>query len=115
VLNAPQAISLSLMRPYVTDIRHLLSMAAALEITVLFLLLLLWMLFNFRKQPRPDPFLLFCFFFSVSVLLIIGYTVNFLGAIVRYRSIVLPLLFVPVLAQLPWSKWLNQFTIIKKN
>jgi hypothetical protein len=115
VLNAPQAISLSLMRPYVTDIRHLLSMAAALEITVLFLLLLLWMLFNFRKQPRPDPFLLFCFFFSVSVLLIIGYTVNFLGAIVRYRSIVLPLLFVPVLAQLPWSKWLNQFTSIKKN
>jgi hypothetical protein len=115
VLNAPQAISLSLMRPYVTDIRHLLSMAAALEITVLLLLLLLWMLFNFRKQPRPDPFLLFCFFFSVSVLLIIGYTVNFLGAIVRYRSIVLPLLFVPVLAQLPWSKWLNQFTSIKKN
>jgi hypothetical protein len=114
VLNAPQAISLSLMRPYITDIRHLLSMAAALEITVLLLLLLLWMWFNFRKWTHPDPFLLFCFFFSASVLLIIGYTVNFLGAIVRYRSIVLPLLFVPVLAQLPWSKWLSRFVNINK-
>jgi hypothetical protein len=47
-------------------------------------------------------------------LLIIGYTVNFLGAIVRYRSIVLPLLFVPVLAQLPWSKWLSRFVNINK-
>jgi hypothetical protein len=43
------------------------------------------------------------------VLLIIGYTVNFLGAIVRYRSIVLPLLYVPVVVQLPWSKWLNRY------
>jgi hypothetical protein len=109
VLNAPQAISLSLMRPYLTDIRHLLSMAAALETTALLLLLLLWLWFNFRKRTRPNPFLLFCFFFSASVLLIIGYTVNFLGAIVRYRSIVLPLLYVPVVVQLPWSKWLNRY------
>ena len=113
IRNAPQAISLSLMRPYLTDIRHLLSMAAALETTALLLLLLLWLGLNFQKLAHPTPFLLFCFFFGLSVLLIIGYTVNFLGAIVRYRSIVLPLLFVPVLAQLPWSNWLNRFTNIR--
>jgi hypothetical protein len=90
-------------------------MAAAVETTALLLLLVLWLAYNIRKLAQPIPFLLFCFFFSASVLLIIGYTVNFLGAIVRYRSIVLPLIFVPVLVQLPWEQWLRRFLNIKYN
>jgi hypothetical protein len=34
----------------------------------------------------------------------IGYSVNILGAIVRYRSIVLSLLLVPVMANIDWSR-----------
>lgn len=100
--NAPQAISLSVLRPYFSDIKQLLSLAAAVEINGLLLLFLVYVVWN-RKSLRQNPFALFCLFFSFSVLLFIGYTVNFLGAIVRYRSFVLPLLFAPAIIQAPWS------------
>jgi len=103
-INVPQAASLSILRPYFSDIRHLLSMAAALEINGLLALFVIYLIWNWR-HIRLNAFSLFCLFFSFSVLLIIGYTVNFLGAIVRYRSIVLPLLFVPVLVQVPWRQF----------
>lgn len=101
--NIPQAISLSVLRPYPSDVKHLLSMAASTEINMLlfcFVLFLLW-----RKNGKPiQPFFLFCLFFSFSVLLTIGFTVNFLGSIVRYRSIVLPFLVIPMIALIDWNK-----------
>ena len=104
VLNAPQAINLSLVRPYPSDINHLLSMAAAIEINLLLFILVIFLLWRRRHSFTFHPFILFCIFFSFSVLMIIGYTVNFLGAIVRYRSIIFPLLFVPVIANVQWEK-----------
>jgi hypothetical protein len=68
------------------------------------LLLALFCLIYRRSRFATSPFILFCLFLSFSVLLMIGYTVNILGAIVRYRSIVLPLLMVPVVAQADWNK-----------
>jgi hypothetical protein len=103
VLNAPQAFALSTIRPYPSDVRHLLSLAAATEINFL---LLVFMLFVFwRKKNGPiTPFLLFCIFFSFSVLMMIGFSVNVLGAIVRYRSVVLSLLVIPVVARIDWTR-----------
>jgi uncharacterized transporter YbjL len=42
-------------------------------------------------------------------MLAIGFSVNNLGAIVRYRSIVLPLMMVPVVAQTDWKKIMGYF------
>ena len=103
IKNMPEAISLSLLRPYPSDVKHLLSLAAATEINIFlfcFILFLLWR----KKGVAVSPFLLFCLFFSFSVLLTIGYTVNFLGSIVRYRSIVLPFLIIPMMALIDWNK-----------
>lgn len=104
VLNAPQAINLSLVRPYPSDINHLLSMAAAIEINLLLFIFVIFLLWHRRRPFTYNPFILFCIFFSFSVLMTIGYTVNFLGAIVRYRSIIFPILFVPVVAKVQWEK-----------
>jgi hypothetical protein len=68
------------------------------------LLLFLVFLFWRKNGTKLTPLLLFCIFFSLAVLMMIGYTVNVLGAIVRYRSIVLPLLMIPVAAQIDWEK-----------
>jgi hypothetical protein len=101
-MNTPQALTLSSIRPYPTDVRHLLSLAAAVEVN--FLLLLFGVFLFWRKNGTPvNPFLLFCVFFSFSFLLMIGYTVNVLGAVVRYRSLVLGLLIIPVVAKIDWS------------
>jgi hypothetical protein len=115
VLNAPQALDLSIVRPHPSDVRHLLSLAAATEINVLLFLFLVFMLFR-RNGVGLNPFILFCIFLSFSTLITIGYTVNNLGAIVRYRSIVLPFLIIPMMAKIDWER-LGGYIVpnIKKN
>lgn len=105
--NTPQALSLTIIRPYLSDIRHLLSLAAAAEINFLLLLVIICLVFR-KRNTSPTPFLHFCIFFSFSLLLMIGYSVNILGAIVRYRSVVLPLLIIPVVAGANWKR-IGQF------
>ena len=101
--NTPQALSLSMLRPYPSDVKHLLSLAAALEINLILLLFLIFLVW--RKNGKPiSPFLLFCLFLSFGILMMIGYTVNILGAIVRYRSIILPFLVIPMIALTNWKR-----------
>ncbi|GAC1423378.1 MAG: hypothetical protein NVS9B7_02290 [Flavisolibacter sp.] len=103
LINAPQAFALSTLRPYPSDVNHLLSLAAAME--VCFFMLLFFIFLGWRKNKVPlSPFLLFCLFFSFTVLMMIGYGVNILGAIVRYRSIVLPFIIIPLIAIIDWQK-----------
>lgn len=101
--NTPQAITLSAIRPYPGDVHHILSLAAAMEILMLLLLFFLFLIFH-KNGVMSKNFIYFCIFFSFSVLLAIGFSVNNLGAIVRYRSIILPLLIVPVVALTDWSR-----------
>lgn len=99
----PQALSLSALRPYPSDIQHILSLAAAIEIDLILLLFVLFLFY--RKSATIDRnFIYFCLFFSFTTLLSIGYTVNFIGAIVRYRCILLPLLVSPMVATTDWKK-----------
>ncbi len=103
IANAPQALNLTVLRPYPSDVKHLLALAAAVETYLLLILFVVFLFLHVKLRPA-NPFLLFCLFFSFSILMTIGYTVHFIGAIVRYRSFVLPLLMVPVIAQLNWKK-----------
>lgn len=106
ILNTPQAISLSILRPYPSDVKHILSLAAATETDILLFLFFIFLLWNKGngKQRQSAIFIYFCLFLSLSVLISIGYAVNNLGAIVRYRSIVLPLLLSPVFCGINWQK-----------
>jgi len=101
--NTPQAITLSTIRPYPSDVHHILSLAAAIEIDSLLLMFLLFLISR-SNVLRSKTFIHFCIFFSLTLLLAIGFSVNNLGAIVRYRSIILPLLVVPMAAQIDWKK-----------
>src|SRR5439155_6354965 len=101
--NTPQAINLSTIRPYPSDVRHILSLAAAIEIDALLLMFALFLLLH-RNGWRPKNLVYFCIFFSFSVLLAIGFSVNNLGAIVRYRSVIMPLLVIPMAAAMDWSR-----------
>lgn len=115
LLNTPQAFSLAILRPYPSDVRHLLSLAAAIEISIILLLFLIFLLW--RKNGIPlSPFLLFCLFFSLGVIFMIGFSVNNLGAIVRYRSIIFPLLLAPMGSKIDWRR-INRliFQNIKKD
>ena len=116
LINTPQAINLSTIRPYPSDVQHILSLAAAIEVNVL---LLMFVLFLFFRAPasgaRAAPY--FFVFFSFSLLLAIGFSVNNLGAIVRYRSVIISLLVVPMVARIDWDRINKLFfkNIINKN
>lgn len=110
IKNTPQAISLAAIRPYPSDITHLLSMAAALEINLILLIFLVFVIWRRRDGPTSWPVIWFCLFFSFSLLLVIGFSVNNLGAIVRYRSIILPFLVTPMILSINWTKISGYFS-----
>jgi hypothetical protein len=116
IFNTPQAITLSVVRPYPGDVRHILSLAASTEINFLLLLFLFFLLWR-ANGLRSRTFLYFCIFFSLTVFLAIGYSVNNLGAIARYRSIMFPLLFTPMFCFIDWKKVFSLFfsNIANKN
>jgi hypothetical protein len=103
ISNTPQAFLLSTIRPYPSDVHHLLSLAAAADINTVLLFFIVFLFWR-RNGIQMNSFLMFCLFFSFSVLMMIGYSVNVLGAIVRYRSIVIPFLIVPLMARIDWDK-----------
>lgn len=107
IKKTPEALNHVLLRPYLTETYTLFYTAAGIEVALLILLILLFILFK-KPFTRPiSPFLIFCIFFSFSCLLIIGYTIPITGAIVRYRSVFLPLLFTPMLCNMDWNKIKN--------
>ena len=116
--NTPQAITLSTIRPYPSDVRHILSLAAAIEIDALLLMFVLFIFFRTNKNGNTSKDLMyFCIFFSITLLLAIGFSVNNLGAIVRYRSVIIQLLIIPMAAQINWNSLGRLFynNIKKKN
>lgn len=86
---APQALFNALCRPTFWDTYHFRTILASVETTAL-LGFLLYCIFRCKRLFNPSLFY-FCLFFAVSYFLLIGFTVDNLGAIVRYRA--LPFLF----------------------
>lgn len=100
--NAPQALNHALVRPYVTEFLSPLYLASALEILCIWLLVSVWF-FRFTNNPYKHSVVQFLFLVSMVLLLLTGYIVPQLGAIVRYRAIFLPFLLVPIVATIDWK------------
>lgn len=109
--KTPQAISLTLLRPQPRDVHHALSFISVTEMFLFYLLFLLY-LWKRKKETFDRNIILFCLFFSMSVLLAIGFSNNNIGAIVRYRSIVLPFLIIPLAVRIDWSAISNTLKML---
>lgn len=108
--NIPQAINHSLMRPYLTEHNNFLYIPSALEVFFYEILFLLFIFFR-KKNLVLTPLILFSLFFAITMLLVIGYTIPIIGAIVRYRSIYLPFLIIPFICNTDWKKLKEVFHI----
>lgn len=99
ISNAPYAISVVLLRPYLWESSGVLILAAAVENILILAAIITGVYFiNWGAILKNKNFLLFCIFFTVSVFVLIGLTTPSLGAIVRYKVPALPFLcLVPVL------------------
>lgn len=101
--NAPQALNHTLVRPYVTEFLSPLYLASALEILLIWILVSVWF-FRYTDNPYKHSVVQFLFLVSMVLLLLTGYIVPQLGAIVRYRAIFFPFLLVPIIATIAWKK-----------
>ncbi len=101
--NAPQAFDHVLLRPYLSKITNIEYLPFALEIFIIEILFLLFLFFR-KKNNNINPLIYFGVFFSLTMLLITGYTVPIIGALVRYRSIYLIFLLIPITCYINWEK-----------
>ncbi|HEY2726938.1 MAG TPA: hypothetical protein VGI61_07180, partial [Parafilimonas sp.] len=98
----PVAIDIAFFRPHITETKNFLYLPAIAENIFLYVLIIYscYKAFSKRKQmlftEPAKAFLIFCFVFTISNLLMMGYTVTLTGAIVRYRSFVLPFIIAPL-------------------
>jgi len=113
LINAPEALNHSLMRPYLWKTYSFQYVPFALEIFLIEILFLL-LIFYRKKIIGIDPIIYGCIFFSVTMFLIIGYTVPIIGAVVRYRSIYFIFLLIPVVCYIDWKRILK-FIGLSKN
>jgi len=108
--NIPQAVNHSLLRPYLTEHNNFLYIPSGLEIFFYEILFLLFVLFR-KKDIIISPLIYFSVFFTFTMLLVIGYTIPIIGAIVRYRSIYLPFIIIPLACYTDWKKLKKIFHI----
>jgi len=111
--NAPQAFNHAVMRPYLSEATRIEYIPFALEVFIIELISVVF-LFYHQKKILINPLTYFLVFFSFSMLLITGYTVPIIGAIVRYRSIYLLFLTLPMLCYTDWQRIKNSIILKRK-
>jgi len=114
ITNAPQAFDHALLRPYLTKILNFEYLPFTLEIFIIEILFIAF-LFCRKKNIIIDSLIYFGLFFSLTMLLITGYTVSIIGAIVRYRSIYLIFLLIPITCYTDWARIKKLITSKKNN
>lgn len=93
----PGALANTLLRPFPWEVAgKLVYLPSAFEILLLEAILLYWIVKKGWRFVMPAPFQLLLAFALLNFI-VIGLTIPFLGAIVRYRSIYLPFVIVPLI------------------
>jgi hypothetical protein len=98
--NTPQALSHVMLRPHPFEGNGLASMVAGIELYFYILLLGLVLWLKRKTLHSIHTFNIYAVAFFVSMVLIIGFTIPNMGAIVRYRSLLWIFILVPALYQL---------------
>ncbi len=101
----PTAIDVAFFRPHLFEIKNPAYALSFME-NIGYACVVIAFIWFTRNKRRLPPFYTCCLFFSLSILLLDGFTVTFTGAIVRYRSLMLPFLIGPMVAMLPFKRWL---------
>lgn len=105
-VNAPSGLWNALVRPYFWEGTSWRQTISGVDTSILFLFTVICLLFNRFRTVSHRPFLYFCLFFTLSYLSFIGLIVDNLGAIVRYRSVILPFWLAIFIVGMDWEQCL---------
>jgi hypothetical protein len=112
ILNTPQALINSFLRPFIWEAHNPLAILAAIE-NVLVIAYITLLIFFFKKV-QLNNWILFSFSFSTSLLILIGLTTPVLGAIVRYKIPALPFVIFAIFSFFNFEKFTYNFKNIWK-
>lgn len=99
----PLAFKHAFLLPHPGNIRSIMQAPFALELLLTEILLCIWLIQ--RKKLLAAPMICFILFICFFNILMIGYTVPNLGAIVRYRSIYLNMVFICLACSINWKNF----------
>jgi hypothetical protein len=111
---APRAIRHSFLSPYPTEFDNLYLNIFSLEMLTYFALLVMFFLVPCPDKLHNKSFVYFAILFAIVTLVFIGFITPNAGTLVRYRSIYIPFLIMPVLASISWGSVKNLFIFKKK-
>lgn len=107
VKNIPRAINHVMFRPYPFEFKETGVLLASLELYIYLLLIIAFLWMCLRKKQfiiSIHPFNIYGLAFFITMLLIIGFTIPNVGAIIRYRSIIWIFLLCPLACNLNFPK-----------
>ncbi len=106
VASLPQALNHTLMRPYMWEFSNPAVILTAMELFFYQLIFVAFLVFGIKKKLSIHVFNVYGLCLFINVMLIIGYTIPNLGAIVRYRSIFWIFLLAPLVCSINWENLL---------
>lgn len=111
---APQAVNISLFRPYLWEVTNPLMLLSALE-ALMFLVFTLYLVWRvrwriFRYLRKPD--VLFCLMFSVVFAFAVGVSTFNFGTLSRYKIPMMPFYMLALgILQVYWKRDMNRSTL----
>lgn len=115
IQNLPWAFINPFIRPLPFECEDALCIFSSIETWTILVCFLIFILFADIKKIIESRAILFCLFFGMSIMTIIGLLVNNSGAIVRYRSFVLPFLIIGFLLGAKRPQFFNNFFSKQQN
>lgn len=112
VSHIPQALNVSLLLPYPWQLRSAMTAIYCAENIFVFMLFFI-ALFFFKRPVLHQDFALFCLTYSLMMLVLIGLVSPILGGIERYKSVVIPFMFILLLLTTDKDKISNVFKLKK--
>ncbi len=107
ITAAPTALRHAFLSPYPAEFNNFYLNGFATEMVLYLVLFLLCVIFPYKNNITNKNFIVFALVFTFLIFLFTGYITTNAGSLVRYRSIYLPFLMLPVLCNIDWKKILK--------
>lgn len=105
ILNLPNAINHGFLRPFIWDEGNIFMLLLSIELFFYQGLLLFMFFCKETYHKKTNPIIWFGLSIAIFMWLIIGFVIPNIGAIVRYKSLFLPFLIIPILCNISTEKF----------
>lgn len=108
-IATPSAIRNAFLSPLPFEFPYLPMNLFAVEVCIYAALLLLCIFYRKKQEFTSNMFIQFVILFAFCMFMVIGYSITNAGSLLRYRSIYIPFLVIPMLCKIDWQRIKQKF------